>query len=100
MDVLCSPDGAEKATIGYDADNKRVFSGDRGGDFELTSDEQSFRFHIFPDRSVVEVYANERECITMRVYPKRPNRLGLNLFARGAAIKVVSLDIWQMESIW
>jgi len=37
---------------------------------------------------------------TGRVYPARPDSLGVDLFAYGGAAALVSLDAWRMRSIW
>jgi Glycosyl hydrolases family 32 C terminal len=49
---------------------------------------------------VVEVFANERLALTERIYPTRPDSLGLGLFAEGGAARLLSLDVWTMGSIW
>ena len=49
--------------------------------------------------SVIEVFANGRACITARVYPSRPDSLGVQLFARGGTARPRSLDVWEMDSI-
>ena len=55
---------------------------------------------VFIDRSIIEVYANDRQCLTVRVYPEREDSRGVSLFARGGDAKLLSLDCWQMRSIW
>lgn len=55
---------------------------------------------IFLDRSVIEVYANDRQCLTVRVYPEREDSNGVSIFARGGEARLASLDAWQMRSIW
>ena len=52
---------------------------------------------IFLDHSVLEVYANGRQCITQRIYPTRADSLGVTLVSRGGSIKVRSLDAWDMR---
>ena len=79
---------------------KRLFSGDRAGSFEVLPGEETLKLHIFVDRSVVEVYANGRACITARFYPRHAASLGLDLFARGGTAKAKSVDVWEMNSIW
>jgi sucrose-6-phosphate hydrolase SacC (GH32 family) len=64
--------------------------------FELRPGEP-LRLRIFLDRSVLEVFANGRQCITQRIYPSRPDSLGVALFARGGSAKVKSLDAWDMS---
>jgi beta-fructofuranosidase len=39
---------------------------------------------VFVDKSVVEVFANNRQAIGRRVYPERIDSLGVILFAEGA----------------
>jgi beta-fructofuranosidase len=57
--------------------------------------------HIFLDRSVLEVFAEDgRTDLATRIYPTRPDSLGIRLFSDGAPARVRSLDVWQMETIW
>lgn len=55
---------------------------------------------IFIDRSIIEVYANGQQCLTIRAYPIRDDSNKVSVFARGGESKLVSLDAWQMRSIW
>ncbi len=55
---------------------------------------------IFVDRSVIELFADERTCITSRVYPTHTNSTGLSLFAQTGSVKIQRLSIWPMKSIW
>ncbi len=57
--------------------------------------------HIFLDRSVIEVFTDDgRTILATRIYPTRPDSLGLSLFSRGGPAVIKSLDIWEMGSIW
>ena len=69
------------------------------GPLKLRS-EEPLHLRLFLDRSVLEVYANGRQCLTVRVYPEREDSNGVSIFARGSEAKLVSLDAWQMRSIW
>jgi sucrose-6-phosphate hydrolase SacC (GH32 family) len=60
---------------------------------------ETVRLHIFLDRSVVEVFANEQICITERIYPTRPDSLGLALFAQGGTAHLTRLDVWDLAAI-
>jgi sucrose-6-phosphate hydrolase SacC (GH32 family) len=51
---------------------------------------------IFLDRSVLEVFANGRQCITQRIYPTRPDSVGVRLFSRGGCTTVKSFEAWHM----
>ena len=55
---------------------------------------------VFIDRSVIEVFANDWQCLTVRVYPERDDSRGVSLFSRGGNSRLESLDCWQMRSIW
>ena len=61
---------------------------------------EPLELRIFIDRSVIEVFANDRQCLTVRVYPERDDSRGVSLFSRGSDAKLLSLDCWQMRSIW
>jgi sucrose-6-phosphate hydrolase SacC (GH32 family) len=52
---------------------------------------------VFLDRSVLEVFANDRQCLTQRLYPTRADSLGVSLFARGGSVKVISLRAWDVS---
>jgi beta-fructofuranosidase len=100
-----SPGGEEATRIVYDrlsetltidarqARSDRTEGCDlRGGSIVL--EEGILQLHIFLDRSVIEVFANETVCITGRIYPARPDSLGVALFARGGTAELLRLDAW------
>jgi beta-fructofuranosidase len=49
---------------------------------------------------VVEVFANRKLYLAMRVYPSRPDSTGVSLRAQGQEAILTRLDAWQMPSIW
>ena len=50
---------------------------------------------IFADKSVIEVYANEKQAICRRVYPKKPSdAIGIKLI--GTKDNVMSLEAWDI----
>jgi beta-fructofuranosidase len=58
------------------------------------------RFHIFLDRSVLELFLADSTCITQRIYPTRQDSLGLGFtVTKGSAI-VHQLQVWKLASIW
>lgn len=63
------------------------------------SEGEPLELRVFIDRSIIEVFANDRQCLTVRVYPHQLSR-GVSLFARGGGARLLSLDCWQMRSIW
>ena len=66
----------------------------------LVGRDEPLRLRVFIDRSVVEVFANGRQCVAMRVYPGREDSVGLSLRAQGQDATLTSLDAWQMRSIY
>jgi len=52
---------------------------------------------VFIDRSIVEVFANDRQCLTLRAYPSRADSSGLALRTQGAAATVRSFKVWDMQ---
>lgn len=63
--------------------------------FELQPGE-ALSLRIFLDRSILEVFANGRQCITQRIYPTRDDSLGVILFTGDRAVDVKSVDAWDM----
>ena len=61
---------------------------------------EPLRLRVFVDRSVVEVFANGRQCLSVRVYPGRPDSTGVSIVSRGRATEVTRFDAWRMRSIY
>jgi beta-fructofuranosidase len=112
LKLLVSPDGQEQTSIVYNCSQERLIIELSKSSLSTLVDRDmhkaplsleadgSLRLHIFLDRSVIEVFANRHPCLAARVYPTRPDSLGLDLFARSGETKLKSLDIWKMGSIW
>lgn len=64
------------------------------------NDDGTVTLHLFLDRSVVEVFTNDGQCLTSRIYPTRSDSQGLDLYATHDDLTVASLDIWEMGSIY
>jgi len=111
--VRCSPGGEEQTLVRYDPGysfisldiTRSSVSADmrdrepQTGPLELPAG-MPLELRVFVDRSIVEVFANGRQCLTARIYPDRSDSLGVELFARGGNARVRSLDAWEMASIW
>lgn len=105
--VCCSPDGQEQTAIFYDAadrklkiDTRRSSLGEgrksiEAGPLELKADE-SLKLRVFVDKSVVEVFANDRQAVMRRIYPSRRDSLNVILFAKGGSATVRTLRTWEM----
>lgn len=66
----------------------------------ILEDKELLKLRVFIDRSVVEVFANGHQCLTLRVYPSRDDSRGVSVFARGSEAKLVSLTAFQMQCVW
>lgn len=62
-------------------------------------DDELLELHIFIDKSILEVFVNNRDCACVRVYPDNPNSTGISLVSKGRDALVKSLDIWDMKKI-
>jgi beta-fructofuranosidase len=110
--VYASPGRTEKTLVLYDKDHGTL-SIDRSqsgqdpeskkerfkGKLELAAGEP-LSLRIFLDHSMLEVYANNRCCLTSRIYPSRKDSLGIGLVAQGGTPEFKSLKLWKMKSIW
>ncbi len=65
--------------------------------FELRNSEK-LELRIFIDRSILDVFANGRQCITQRIYPTRQDSTGIELFSKAGSMTVKSLQAWDMAA--
>ena len=105
--VCCSPDGEEQTSIFYDAieqqlkvDTTHSSLGEgpktvEAGPLALKPGEP-LRLRVLVDRSIVEVFANDRQAVTRRIYPTRDDSLGVVLFSHDGSAEVPSLAAWGM----
>ena len=105
--VCVSPDGQEETSVFYDAREKLLKVDTRrsgphdtpkaveAGPLELKPGER-LKLRVFVDRSVVEVFANGRQAVARRIYPARPDSVGVRLFARGAQAHVHTFEAWEI----
>jgi beta-fructofuranosidase len=66
----------------------------------LIMPDETLKLRIFIDKSVVEVFANGKQCVAMRVYPGREDSVGVSLRSQGQDSELLSLDAWQMKNIY
>ena len=59
--------------------------------------EDPIRLHVFVDRSVVEVFAGDRKCISLRAYPTREDSVGVSVLSRGVPVKL-SCRAWKLKT--
>ena len=109
LKVRCSPDGEEETLIIYDRQTCELIvdgkhsSTDTSAINEVRSsplnlaEGEPLKLHVFIDRSVLEIFANDRTCLTVRIYPSMYDSTGIGLFARGGTVNVLSLDVWRLS---
>ena len=120
LNILRSPEGEEQTTItlfnqkwrrnqeirelGIDVSRTSLDPMVRARPPEIgrlyIEEDEPLRLRVFIDRSVVEVFANGRQCLTVRVYPSLRESRGVSVFTRGRDAKLVSLNAFRMRSIW
>jgi beta-fructofuranosidase len=107
LKVCRSPDGAEETSVYYDAtdqklkiDATKASLGEGPKNVEAAplalKEGETLALRVFVDKSVVEVFANDRQAAMRRIYPTRPDSIGVSLFARGGSAKVLSVKAWDM----
>ncbi|MCO5240094.1 MAG: glycoside hydrolase family 32 protein [Chitinophagaceae bacterium] len=125
--VFCSPDGREETIIQYDPVAKEIIidfikssfhnpvemvthvivkpekiegygstTSRQRAPFELKKGEQ-LQLDIFIDRSIIEVFANGRQCVTQVVYPELKTSTQVKLFATGEPVVAGNLEVYEMS---
>lgn len=119
LGVRVSPDGEEKTTITVDAaagtlsvdmtrstlalNMNRLFPLMRGEPVRtdvqsaplVLGQDEPLDLRVYLDRSIVEIFANGRQCVTARIYPTREDSLAVTLVCRGGTA-LRSIDAWQL----
>lgn len=105
--VRAAADGSEETLLYYDAEAKQlVFDSTRSGQYGRKVVEQAplalqpgepLKLRVFVDKSVIEVYANDRQAIGRRVFPTHAESLGVVLFSEGGEASFKKLVGWQMS---
>ena len=118
--VLQSPDGAEQTRISFmtKTDGSEVQTGHVVIDVSQSSvsgdvygrpaevapltirNGECIDVRIFIDRSVIEVFANGSQFLTVRSYPQLESSKEVSVFARGGAARFENVEAWHMHSIW
>ena len=106
-----SPDGQQYTELSYDystgclrlrrdqsTDTLEVTTEPCAYDLRLGADE-ALDLTIYLDRSVIEIYANDRLSMTSRIYPDRDDAKGLQIAAIGGRA-AMEMSVWSMGSIW
>lgn len=60
---------------------------------------EPLRLRVFVDRSIVEVFADERLCLTGRAYPTRADAVGASLLAQGLGRGAAQVTAWRLAAV-
>jgi len=104
--VCVSNDGTEETAVYYDQEQRLLKLDTRksGIDFGrkiveeaplILNEGESLRLNIFIDRSIIEVYANDRQAITRRIYPTLGGT-GISIFSTGDDVVADSITTWEI----
>jgi beta-fructofuranosidase len=61
---------------------------------------ETVRLRIFIDKSVIEVFVNGKQALAASVRPGRNDSMGVSIRSQGQEAELISLDAWQMKSIY
>jgi fructan beta-fructosidase len=92
-------------TIGYEVSGRKLTLRDPKGT-ELLSQlllakRGRVKLHLLLDRSMLDVFGNDGitwNCAFFK--PEQPAQKGIELYAKGGDVKLVSLDLWPLKSVW
>ena len=104
--VRAAKDHSEETLLYYDSvEQQLVFDSTRSGVAGKKTVERAplklkpgelLKLRVFIDKSVVEVYANDRQAICRRVYPAQASSRGVVLFSDGGEANFQKLKAWEM----
>jgi beta-fructofuranosidase len=103
LHLRTSADGKQKSVAWFDALSGNmgtaglIHNGGHSGPTGLAAGE-SVCMHVLLDRSVMEFFINGR-VVTERVFSD-PSSLGVDVFAEGGDVRLRSIDVWELRSIW
>ena len=56
------------------------------------------KLRVFVDASIIEVFVNDRKCMTQRAYPKYEQSNLVKLFTEGGNAILSSFAAWKMDT--
>ena len=58
------------------------------------------KFRVFVDKSVVEVFVNDKRCVALRTYPIKPDSQLISMRSVGNPTHIRSIGFWPMNGIY
>jgi beta-fructofuranosidase len=111
LHVRQSPDRAETTVISVDRPNRRlrldrtrsslapdVEAGIHDG--ELAADQPVEHVRVLLDRSIIEVFVDERTVLTARIYPSRSDSDRIEIVGTSQAVAAVTVRAWALGTLW
>lgn len=59
---------------------------------------ETMKIHLFIDRSVIDIFVNDRYASSIRVFPTDENADALEVFSNGGATQIKNLQAWTLKS--
>jgi len=112
LTLRASPDHEELTTIAYDSSKQTLTVDCTRSSLDSTVDhpviagflapdkQGRVRFRAFLDRSVLEVFLGERQCITQRLYPTRNGCQKLRFKVTSGTALVDRMSVWRLDAVW
>jgi beta-fructofuranosidase len=94
--LLVSKDGSRSMTVTYDAEKHLLLIPGRAA--ASLSVKGDLKLHLFIDRSVLDVYAQDGEVTETAAFSARPADLGFEIASEGGAAKVKSLVVYGLRA--
>ena len=66
---------------------------------EIDISDELPELHIFIDKSIIEVFVNNRDCACIRIYPENTKSTGISIMSKNRPVTLKSLDIWDMQKL-
>ena len=57
---------------------------------------ETLKLRVFLDKPLLEVFANDRQCVTQQIFPAGRNAVGIKAFARGGEAILRAGEAWDM----
>jgi len=96
VSLLCDKDNGKGLDLVVEPESKSLKLGSTTAPFELQPGED-IQLRIFVDRSIVEVFANDRQAV-VKQHAYAPGNVGVCLFGDGGSMKVREVKAWQMAA--
>ena len=90
--------GDQATTVTLDLATGKLACGDKSGIAAFGAGD-TVTLRVLVDRSVIEVYVDQRTVMSLRAYPAE-NDAGFRLDAADAPVEVSRIQVWRMKSIW